>query len=129
MLVEQHNWFLLSVDLLINGHTDHGIAVHRFTCEEHEVLELGDEFTHDCLDVLFEVVDLCFLAIFIQVLNDPLHVVLQVYCELLLASKASFLKSVVEDDVNSSLSGHLRVLSRFFGGSIGTSQLNLSLPT
>ena len=79
------------------------------------------------LDVCFEAIDLASLVVLFQVLNDLLHVALQVIGEGLLVGEAGLDKSMVEDDVDAGLGGLIGALVSLFSGGVGAIEDDLAL--
>merc|ERR1719341_295054 len=95
------NRLLLSIYLLVVHNQDHGLCVHVLTSVKLKVFELAKEFLHDTIDVLLEIVNFSSFAVVFQILDDLLHVVLQVDGVILLATKTGLDQPMVKDEVDS----------------------------
>ena len=73
--------------MIPTGH-DFGLAEWINTCEELQLLESSQEILHDGVDVGLEGIDLRGSVVLLQVLDDFLHVFLQVNHEIFLGSEA-----------------------------------------
>jgi len=116
---------LHAIQLLVVKDQDHAIGIHVLTKVELEVLELGQETFDVLVDVGLEEFDLVLLAGGLQMLDNLLHVNLDILEVILLGCKASVCEPVVENDIDSTdgswIVGSLVSVSSISGG-IGTAQ-------
>ena len=126
MFEEHKDGSLCSVDLHVVAHADHGFGVHRLASEKLQVLEFGHQFLHHLLDICLESVNFGSSVMFLKVLDNLLHVALEVIGEGLLVPEACLHQTMVENDINA---GHTSLFSsfvKFFGRSVGSSKDNLA---
>jgi len=97
--------------------------------EKLKILVPSEEFFHVVVDALLEFINLGFAVVLFEVVDDLLHVVLQVDGEVLLGTEAGFDQSVVEDDIDAGDASLVGAFLGFLGGSVGARENNLALFT
>merc|ERR1711874_3896 len=121
---------LHTVELLVVQHDDHALRdVEGLANVELEVLELRQKRLHDAVDVCLKSFHLVPPVVLLKVLDDPLHVELQVILVLFLVTEKRFTKPMVQDDIDT---GHTTFVAALIsilalGAGVGSGQYNFSL--